>query len=233
MAHLSNVTLVAVSGIDPTGAVGALLRSMEGMSYYDVVLISHNKPENLPSTITFKRCLDTELANTDPKNKDDYSRFMAYNLARYIESDFCLIVHNDAYVLRPHKWDPDFLTYDYIGAPWPKGIHYTKEGVNVRVGNGGFSLRSKRMLNILNELNIPFSDSGTGYYNEDGMLCVHHRKAIEDAGLKFAPVAVAATFSHELDCPESVPEPFGFHNYKTTSRFAVFKKIARKIRMYL
>lgn len=235
MQNLQNVTLVAVSGIDPSGAVNALLLSMKGITYYDVVLISHTKPENLPAGITFKKCKDTELASTDPKNKDDYSLFMAYNLIDYIESDYCLIVHNDAYVLRPERWEPEFLSYDYIGAPWPKNIHYTKEGVNIRVGNGGFSLRSRRLLNILNELHIPFSDSGTGYYNEDGIICVHHRKELEDAGMRFAPTDVAARFSHELDVPESVQQSFGFHNSKIV--FPVWmwpiKKILRKLRIVL
>jgi hypothetical protein len=233
MIQLSNVTLVAVSGIDPTGALNAMLISMQGIQYHDAILISHHRPENLPEHITFKQCKPTELASTDPKNKDDYSRFMAYELAAYIESDFCLIVHNDAYVLRPHKWDPNFLNYDYIGAPWPKGMFFTKDGTPVRVGNGGFSLRSKRMLNILNELDLPFTDDGTGFYNEDGILCNYYRKELEAAGMRYAPVGVAAAFSHELDCAEDVAEPFGFHNYKRTSRYGIFKKILRKIKMYL
>ncbi len=223
IVELPNVTLVAVSGINPNGAINALLISMQRMTYFDVVLISHNKPEHLPPGITFKQCKPTELVSTDPKNKDDYSKFMAYNLCDYIESDFCLIVHNDAYVLRPHKWNPEFLKYDYIGAPWQKNKHFTKEGINIRVGNGGFSLRSKRMLGILNELHLSFTDSGTGFYNEDGILCVYYRHEIENAGLTFAPVDVAARFSHELDVQESVSEPFGFHNYKKTSRYRFLK----------
>jgi hypothetical protein len=230
---LSRVTLVAVSGIDPQGAVNALLLSMKNITYHEVVLISHRAPEHLPDGITFKKCKDTELVSTDPKNKDDYSKFMAYNLYDYIDSEYCLIVHNDAYVLRPEQWDRAFYKYDYIGAPWPKNIHYTNEGVNVRVGNGGFSFRSKRMLGILNELSLPFTDNGTGFYNEDGIMCVYYRKTLEDAGIAFAPVELAARFSHEFDCDESVPRPFGFHNFKTTSRYKIFKDMLRLIKRYL
>lgn len=215
MINLPNVTLVAVSGIDPAGSLNALMLSMKGIKYYDVVLISHHKPENLPTGITFKQCKPTELASTDPKNKDDYSKFMLYSLCDYIESEYCLIVHNDAYVLRPEKWKEEFLNYDYIGAPWPKRFTFlTNEGVPVRVGNGGFSLRSKKCLNIMNELNLPFTDNGTGFYNEDGILCVYYRKKLEDAGIRFAGVNLAAQFSHELDCKESVRDSFGFHDSK-------------------
>jgi glycosyltransferase involved in cell wall biosynthesis len=230
---LSSVTVVAVSSIDPVGAINALQLSMKNITYHDAVLISHNKPENLPAGITFKKCKDTELVSKDPKNKDDYSKFMAYNLCDYIDSEYCLIVHNDAYVLHPEKWDKAFFKYDYLGAPWPKNLHYTNEGVNVRVGNGGFSLRSKRMLNILNDLNLPFTDNGTGFYNEDGIMCVYYRKQLEDAGIKFASVELAARFSHEFDCEESVPSPFGFHNFKTTSRYKLFKDALRLLKRYL
>ncbi len=217
--NLKNVTLVAVSGINPAGAVRALELSMKGIDYYDVVLISHHRPPVLPEKITFRQCLPTELASKDPKNKDDYSRFMAYELCHYIDSDYCLIVHNDAYVLRPYRWSDQFFDYDYIGAPWPAGVHFTKEGVNVRVGNGGFSFRSRKMLNALNDFNLPFTDAGTGYFNEDGIMCVYYRKQLEDNGIKFAPVPLASRFSHEVDCPDSDAKPFGFHNNKKVVPF--------------
>lgn len=228
--HLKNVTLVAVSGIDPDGAINALEISMKEIDYYEVVLISHKKPDNLNPKIKFKQCRPTELASKDPKNKDDYSNFMAYNLCNYIESDFCLIVHNDAYVIRPNQWTPEFLEYDYIGAPWPPNTHFTKEGVNIRIGNGGFSLRSKRLLNILNELNLPFTHDGTGFYNEDGIICVYYHKQLKEAGILFPPIKLAARFSHELDVPESDPYPFGFHNHKITSKFKNFKIIWKYIK---
>ena len=227
---LKNVTLVAVSGIDPRGAIDALEHSMEHIDYFDVVLISHSRPENLNPKITFKQCKPDELASKDPKNTDDYSKFMLYSLVDYIESDFVLIVHNNAYVIHPEKWTEEFLKYDYIGAPWPKNIHFTEDGINIRVGNGGFSLRSKRLLGILRENNLAFTDNGTGFFHEDGVICVYYRTQLEKLGITFAPVTLAARFSHELDCPESVKEPFGFHDYKTTSRFAVYSKIAKKIR---
>ncbi len=212
--NLKNVTLVAVTGLNPAGAIRALELSMNNIDYHDIVLIAHYSPPNLNKKITFKKCKDTELANPDPKNTTDYSKFMAYNLCDYIDSDYVLIVHNDAYVLRPNKWDNRFYDYDYIGAPWPANRHFTNEGVNVRVGNGGFSFRSKRMLNVLNELNLPFTDNGTGFYNEDGIMCVYYRKILEDNGIKFATVPIASLFSHEIDCPDSEPKPFGFHNNK-------------------
>lgn len=229
--NLKNVTLVAVSGIDPTGAVKALELSMQGVKYYDAVLIAHHKPADLNKKITFKQCKPTELASKDRKNTNDYSRFMAYNLTNYIDSEFVLIVHNDAYVLRPDKWQDSFLEYDYIGAPWPKDVHFTNEGLNVRIGNGGFSLRSKKMLDALNDLKLPFTDNGTGYYHEDGIMCVYYRKELEEYGIKFAPVPLAARFSLEKDCEESYYQPFGFHNNpKAISKAAYIRHSLKQVR---
>lgn len=214
MVILKNVTLVAVAGVKPRLAVKALRKSMENIEYGKILLISHKKPLGMNKKIKFVKCQSDELISKDPTNKNDYSKFMAYQLHKYIDTEFVLIVHNDGYVLRYYKWDDVFLNYDYIGAPWPKDKHFTKSNKNARVGNGGFSLRSKKLLNILNELNLPFTDNQTGYYNEDGVICVYHRDELEKNGIKFAPVEIASRFSHEHACEDSSLEPFGFHKYK-------------------
>jgi hypothetical protein len=69
-------------------------------------------------------------------------------------------------------------------------------------------------MNCLNKLNLPFTDNGTGFYNEDGVLCNYYRRELENYGVKFATPEIAAMFSHETNCDEDVPEPFGFHKYK-------------------
>lgn len=224
-----DITVVAVSGIDPTSAVRALELSIDRIHFKQALLISHTSPDTLDERITFRQCLPTELQNRDRKNTTDYSRFIAYELAKYIETEYALIVHNNAHVLRPEKWDDEFYNYDYIGAPWKPGKHFTDAGINIRVGNGGFSFRSKRLLNILNELKLPFTDNGTGQFNEDGILCVYYRKILEEHGIKFAPPEIAARFSLEQECPESVFEPFGFHdNMKAVPRFFFIKFAIRK-----
>lgn len=228
--QLKTVTAVAVSGIDPEGAMEALEISLDGIDFYEAVLISHHTPPNLDKKITFKQCKPDELKSRDPKNTNDYSKFLLYNLYNYIDSDFALIVHKNAHVLRPEKWSEDFLKYDYIGAPWPKNIHFTKEGVNVRVGNGGFSLRSKKLLNALNKLNLPFTDDGTGFFHEDGVICNYYRKKLEDYGIKFAPVEVAARFSCEIINKDSQFDPFGFHdNRRVIPPYFFMKRLLKKL----
>jgi hypothetical protein len=201
---LNNVTLVIVSSIKMSETIQALKYSMRGIEYKEVLLISDQKPFNLNSKITFRQCLPM-------KNIDEYSKFMLYELTKYIDTDYALVIQYDGYVLRPQQWQPAFLHYDYIGAPWQKDAYFTTDSTNVRVGNGGFSLRSKKLLNIFNELNLPFTDNGTGFYNEDGMICNYYRKELERNGIQFAPVEIASLFSCEVVCPDSYSKPFGFH----------------------
>lgn len=227
--ELKNVTLVAVSSIKIKETINALVSSMKNISYGEVIFITHERPLNLPDGITFIKC--DKITNINM-----YSEFMAYELHKYISTDFALTVQYDGYVLNPNGWSTDFLNFDYIGAPWPKRFTpHLSDGTPVRVGNGGFSFRSKRLLNILNELNLPFTDNGTGFYNEDGVLCVYYRKELERAGIKFAPVDIAAKFSHELDCKESVKNPFGFHESKIVFPYFLWpiKSILKKIGLNL
>lgn len=191
MLKLPQVTLVAVSSIKLDKTEEALIKSQEGIEYGDILFIN----------------------DKDIKSSDEYSQFMLYELCKYVTTDFALVVQHDGYVIRPRLWTDEFLKYDYIGAPWPPDTHFTDDDVEVRVGNGGFSLRSKKLLNAFNELDLPFTDGGKGFAHEDGQICNYYRKELETYGIKFAPVELAARFSHEIDVPESV-ESFGFHKYR-------------------
>jgi len=60
-----------------------------------------------------------------------------------------LIYQEDSCIFR--KGIDEFLQYDYIGAPWPHEYNLNK----LSVGNGGFSLRSKKvMLQVINTINV-------------------------------------------------------------------------------
>jgi glycosyltransferase involved in cell wall biosynthesis len=222
---LPKITLVSASSVRIKETVEALRKSMRGIKYAEVLFFTHEK-------ITLDH-LGIKVVNIPKLDYSGYSRFIAYELGQHIKTDFALIVQSDGYVLRPDRWNQEFLSYDYIGAPWLPNKHFTKRGINVRVGNGGFSLRSKKLLNILNDLNLPFTDGGTGFDHEDGIICAYYRHELEEAGIKFAPVDVAARFSHESDCAESVRKSFGFHGSKMAlpKIFSPIKKLLRALKI--
>lgn len=127
-----------------------------------------------------------------------YSRFIAKTLVDYIQTEHVLLIQWDGYVVNPAAWTDDFLEYDYIGAPW--GFHTDA----YRVGNGGFSLRSRRLLEALQDSEIVDLEP------EDEAICRRYRPLLEQRyGIRFAPEAVAARFSFETTYPEGLP--FGFH----------------------
>ena len=138
------------------------------------------------------------------------------HLWQYIGADYILLVQNDGLITNASKWTNEFLKYDFVGAPWPipedDKTYRTPNGRLVRVGNGGFSLRSRRLLRAPTVLGLKFTDNGSGFWHEDGAICVHHGDTLVDAGIRFAPVELAARFSTELVVPETV-ESFGKHKY--------------------
>jgi len=147
---------------------------------------------------------------------DGYSRFIIYELHKYFDTGFVLLIQDDGYVVHPEAWDDSFLDYDYIGAPWPipapDDIAWRdKEGGIRRVGNGGFSLRSKRLCSLASELELPWEEYH-GNCHEDGFICTNNVDVYEAHGCRIAPVDVAVRFSHETMIPETAGiKPFGFH----------------------
>jgi Protein of unknown function (DUF5672) len=209
MLELPNVTLVCVSSIDISRSIRAMRYSMRGINFGHVKLISH-----IDSLDEF----GIELCVIDNiKSIDEYSKFMVYDLHKYINTTHTLIVQSDGFVINPNMWDNNFLNYDYIGAPWSKPPEHDMVtfrdsfGVVQRVGNGGFSLRSKKLLSLPTKLNLEWK-SYFGYYNEDGFFCCHNRHLFEENGCRFAPIDVAKYFSHESEILEVQGiVPFGFH----------------------
>lgn len=190
MLHLPSVSLLAVTSLHFEETERAIKKSQEGIKFAETIYIT-----------------DANL-----ESSDEYSRYMLYEAGKRVKTPFALVIQYDGYVLRPDLWTDEFLKYDYVGAPWPPNMHFTDKGVEVRVGNGGFSLRSKKLLGSFNDLDLEFTDNGTGFYHEDGQICNYYRHQLEAYGIKFAPVELAARFSTELRVPETV-ESFGGHKY--------------------
>lgn len=126
-----------------------------------------------------------------------YSEFILKGLNEYIKTTYVLIVQWDGFIINPKLWQDRFLEFDYIGAPWP-----TKDGL--LVGNGGFSLRSKKLLNALQDNSI------TAKHPEDQCICLENRKYLEKVhGINFAPGELAEQFAFEIQKPSF--NCFGFH----------------------
>jgi hypothetical protein len=216
MIDLPQVTLICTSSVQMERVFYSFQKSTEKINFGAVKLVSHIKPEGLPDYILYEECYQI-------KSKDDYSYYCIYNLTNHVNTSHCLIIQPDSFVINPEMWDNSWLEYDYIGALWQfsEDAYIDPFDNHQRVGNGGFSLRSKKLLDVPKNAYVHFDVNYGNFYKhmnanqfaEDGNICVHNRHIYETLGCKFAPVDVAARFSHERQMKETEDiKPFGFHS---------------------
>lgn len=120
-----------------------------------------------------------------------------YTAPTLVTTSHVLLIQYDSWILDASLWRESWLSYDYVGAPWP----WKKE---FRVGNSGFSLRSKRLMDFL----VEHKDEFPLKVPEDHVLSHVYRPALEQHGFKWAPESVAREFSFEREPPHPT---FGFH----------------------
>jgi len=145
-----------------------------------------------------------KVTNINKSSINDYNIWCQTKLADSFNTDFVLVFQDDGFPIHPDNWKNEFYEYDYIGAPWPLYIGWPKE--NFQVGNGGFSLRSKKICTRVQKFPVTTS-------NEDAVLCSNYKPLLEKEGFKWAPIDVAKTFAIEfpIDEKHSLASVFGYH----------------------
>lgn len=171
--NLSEVTLCV---IDTTSKVHlashAICESLKQASFGAVKLLTNDMSQ--PHAVKIKPL----------NNISDYSQFCVKELHRYIDTPFCIIAQWDGYMLNSDSWTNEFLKWDYIGSPWmPANVN----------GNGGWSLRSKKLL----EACFKLADEKDSCHPEDAWVCMAHRKDLEAAGCRFAPIELCRQWGFE------------------------------------
>lgn len=186
----TDITICAVDCLYPSLAARALERSKAACHDARSILFSDQKVDGDFDFVEIKKIGSIE----------DYSNFILRELDKYVETDFALVVQWDGYVVHEKAWRDDFFDYDYIGAVWPQFSDA------MTVGNGGFSLRSKKLLHAT-AIDPSFIDV---LDVEDIVICRTNRALLESKyNLRFAPESVARSFSYEQEKPAG--ETFGFH----------------------
>ena len=132
----------------------------------------------------------------------NYSDLILNFTPYFLKEDYLLIVQWDGFAINQTRWTDDFLRYDYIGAPWIN----TPE--NLSVGNGGFSLRSKKFIHESKELNIKTNTDSYKNSAEDVLLCQEFKGTLESKGGVFSNIETAKKFSFE---DVYIQDTFGFH----------------------
>jgi hypothetical protein len=186
---LTDVTLCAADCAHPALAARALGNSLQQCRFGDAILFTDIEAEGPFRTVKIPSLC----------SRDDYSAFILKRLCKEISTAYVLIIQADGYVINANAWRAEFKSYDYVGSVWP----WYEDGMTV--GNGGFSLRSKRLLEMTADPR--FTQAGT--LNEDDLICRFHRRALEARGIRFAPESVANQFAYERGTTGG--PTFGFH----------------------
>lgn len=187
---LPQVTLLAVTSVNLAATLAALKMTMSEVTFGAVKLLTDRDPGPLPPGL--------QTVNIPPIiSAEAYSHFVLRSLPDYVYTSHALLVQWDGHVLDAQRWRPEFLEFDYVGARWPQ---FT-DGYDV--GNGGFSLRSRALMDACRDPAFRLS------HPEDVAICRVNRDLLEARGLRFAPKELADAFSVER--AGSLSSSFGYH----------------------
>lgn len=189
---LKDVTICAVSSSNVEATLEALKTCLAYCDVAEVLFFTHASfPANeVPPEI---RIIPVQKITSAKA----YSQFILKNVVDHIATSHCLIVQWDGHVTGPARWRTEFLEYDYIGASWPQ----FDDGHDV--GNGGFSLRSRRLMEACR------APGFAAHHPEDVAIGRTNRAYLEGLGLRFAPKALADRFAAERAGDPA--DSFGYH----------------------
>ena len=199
--RIPDTTLCCIDCSNHELAIRALRVSLAGCEFSRTMFLTDRRFDLRP--------IETVMIDSI-RSLPEYSEFVVKQLLQYIDTEYVLLIQWDGYVVNPGAWSDEFLLFDYIGARWShEGLHIPAEQA---VGNGGFSLRSRTLLEALQDPRI------AEIHPEDGAICLTYRRYLEEQhGIAFAPGAVADRFSFEHIKP--VQPTFGFHGQINITRF--------------
>lgn len=193
MIKLPQITLLIADDVNPELAKQVLVICQRGIEFGAVKLLTSHEVEGaikIPPLTTLI----------------DYSVFMLTRAHEFVDTEFCLTVQRDGFILNPQSWRKEWFQLDYVA---PLFMQYDI------VGSGGFSLRSKRMMKRISE-DWPKWDGTNEHankiqsrmnYYEDGIISFKYKN------FKFASVEQSAEFAQGGNRNEKYfrERPFGFH----------------------
>lgn len=187
---LPQVTLCAATSVNVVATLRALEACLQQIAFADCLLLT-----DIPIEPTHHEIRVVKIDRLGSSSA--YSEFLLSGMVDYLTTSHCLVAQWDGYVLDAQRWRSEFMSYDYIGASWPQFA----DGYDV--GNGGFSLRSRRLMELCREPNfVPL-------HPEDVAIGRTNRAWLEDQGMRFAPRELADLFAAERVGDSQ--ETFGYH----------------------
>lgn len=218
MINLPTVAILIADTRDHQLAVNTLAHCCKYFKFGQAIFLTDISKEQLNFD---KLDQDVYVQKIDPINStDDYSNLILYNLHnKFIYPiQHLMIVQTDGFITNPDAWNDKFLAYDYIGAPWryhPNSYEppHPECNSNNCVGNGGFSIRSIRLIEAT--YNLLQTNKYPKITPEDLFICRTLKPELDKLGIIFAPEWLATNFSCEN---RQYKGQFGFHGKLTYER---------------
>lgn len=196
--QLPNITLIIADGLNARRASNVIELCKTKADFGAIKLLTHLEVDS-PHRVEIMPL----------KSLVAYSIFCLTELYKHFDTTHCMIVQRDGWILNPQSWNNEWLNYDYIG---PLFVQHDD------VGSGGFSMRSKRIMEASarrigawdgSEAHAQFLQTHKARSYEDGVLAMTMR----GEGWIYAPPEEAAKFAAGGNKGRKYfdPFPFGFH----------------------
>lgn len=160
-----------------------------------------------------------------PFDRADYNLFVLKHLWPFVSTSHALIIQPDSMAVCADLWSQDFYDYDYIGAVTE----------NAAIYNGGFSLRSRRLLEALQdptirEVRYVDEQQQTRVMCEDNVITNLFGGYLREIhGIRLCDRDTAGRFGQEWYV--SHDRTFGFHGAHNALRYWDHDQAARYINM--
>lgn len=231
-----SISLLSVSNINHVLTEFSINKSCD-IQHFDEVMVFSDRPllglrhKHTLYDIDKTICpMNTQTGQPVPLSLDVYNDFLFKHLVNWVKTDHVLSIHYDGFGVNIDEWSDEFLEYDYIGSPthrkWYPLANSLKEhevydGLKNEwyTGGGGFSLRSKKLLQALQDPSLSVFISEKNYQRcEDWNIAVKYKDyLVKEYGIKFAPLDIALKFSTEI--LTGVNFSFGFHGWENVPLF--------------
>lgn len=211
---LPSVTLIMIETRCHELAKLAIEDSIELVNFAEVLIFT-DKPELIK--IPGAKYVTVE----DWPDKLGWAKCYWHDVPPHIKTSHTLMIQWDSWVYDPNMWVPWYLNHDYVGAPW---WNYG----DMNVGNSGFSLRSRRLMDhlLLNKDKYPVTTSA-----EDALLSRDYRPQLEQAGFVWPDDELALDFSFECVRRSKRSKHFGFHALRNWPAVLSEDKLAERLKL--
>ncbi len=212
MLNLDKITLIGIDCVD-ANRLETAIAICERYAKFDTIKLLTSQNTDCKYTVRIPHI----------SNIREYSKFMIKELYKYVDTEFALCIQWDGFIIQPMEWCDDYYNQDFIGAPW-----WFNDNRNV--GNGAFSLRSKKYLDVCKDLPIK------NYHPEDLVLNRIYKNLLLDKGIKFCPESLAMKFSFEGNAKVGhvwQGNTFGFHDFQQSDMHSWenFEAYTRNLKM--